>query len=81
MRPHQDMLNLTSESMTQDPERGCFGRGDDTVGNPHRITFLKIEFFEFILLLKLDNQLSMSHQRVHDAGPGAGTFMSCICHY
>ena len=33
------------------------GRGDDTVGNPHRAQNYKFEFFELILLLKLDEQL------------------------
>ena len=31
-----------------------FGRGDDTVVNTHRAQIYQFEFFEFILLLKLD---------------------------
>ena len=33
-----------------------FGRGDDTVGNPHRARISQFELFEFIPLLKLDKQ-------------------------
>ena len=33
------------------------GRGDDTVGNPHRTQIYQIELFKLILLLKLDKQL------------------------
>ena len=33
-----------------------FGRGDDTVGNPHRAQISQFELFELILLLKLDKQ-------------------------
>ena len=32
------------------------GRGDDTVGNPHRAQASQFELFEPILLLKLDKQ-------------------------
>ena len=31
-----------------------FGRGDDTVGNPHRAQVSQFELFELIVLLKLD---------------------------
>ena len=34
---------------------GCFGRGNDTVGNPHRAQICQFKLFEFILFLKLDN--------------------------
>ena len=34
-----------------------FGRGDDTVGNPHRAQISQLELFELILLSKLDEQL------------------------
>ena len=34
-----------------------FGRGDDTVGNPHRTQISQFELFELILLLKFDKQL------------------------
>ena len=33
------------------------GRGDDTVGNPHKAQFCQFELFELILLLKLNKQL------------------------
>ena len=33
------------------------GRGDDTVGNPHRTQMSQFELFELTLLLKLDEQL------------------------
>ena len=36
-----------------------FGRGDDTVGNPHRAQTCKFELFELIILLKLDIQFSI----------------------
>ena len=32
------------------------GRGDDTVGNPHRAQIAQFELFEFILVLKLGKQ-------------------------
>ena len=32
------------------------GRGDDTVGNPHRAQMFQFELFELVLLLKLDEQ-------------------------
>ena len=35
------------------------GRGDDTVGNPHRAQISQFEVFEFITLLKLDKQFSI----------------------
>ena len=38
-----------------------FGRGDDTVGNPHRAQISRFELFELILLLKLD-KLYLSQQ-------------------
>ena len=46
---------------TQRPDAGrspiaLFGRGGDTVGNPHRAQISKCELFELILLLKLCNK-------------------------
>ena len=32
------------------------GRGDDTIGNPHRVQIDQFELFEFILLLKLEER-------------------------
>ena len=34
-----------------------FGRGDDTVGNPHRAQIVQFELSELILLSTLDKQL------------------------
>ena len=41
------------------PSAARIGRGDDTVGNPHRAQISQLELFEFILLLKLDKQFSI----------------------
>ena len=38
------------------PNPPFVGRGDATVGNPHRAQICQFEFFELILLLKLDKQ-------------------------
>ena len=38
-------------------ERRLFGRGDGTLGNPHRAQNYTFESFERILFLKLDKQL------------------------
>ena len=35
------------------------GRGDDTVGNPHRTQIYKLDVFELIILSKLDKQFSI----------------------
>ena len=35
------------------------GRGDDTVGDPHRAGISQLELFELILLLKLDKYFSI----------------------
>ena len=35
---------------------GCFGSGDDAVGNPHRTQISQFELFELVLLLKLDER-------------------------
>ena len=37
-------------------EQGKSGRGDDTVGNPHRARISRFELFEPILLSKLDKR-------------------------
>ena len=39
--------------------RGEVGRGDDMVGNPHRAQIIEFELFEFIIVMKLDKQLSV----------------------
>ena len=42
------------------PERrGIIGRGDDTVGNPHRARISRFEFFEPILLLNFDKRFTV----------------------
>ena len=38
-------------------DKATIGRGDDTVGNPHRAQICQSELFELILFLKLDKQL------------------------
>ena len=50
------------------PGRGCWGgraactgRGDDTVGSPHRAQICQFELFERILLLKLDKRFPVEH--------------------
>ena len=35
------------------------GRGDETVGSPHRAQIVRFEFFELVLLLKLDKQFTV----------------------
>ena len=40
-----------------------FGRGDDTVGNPHRAQICQFELLELILLLKLDTHSLSSNSR------------------
>ena len=46
----------TETSTGQSP---LFGRGEDTVGNPHRAQIYQFELFELILLLKLDKRFSI----------------------
>ena len=41
------------------PMTAFFGRGDDTVGNPHRAQIVQFELCELILLLKFDNKFSI----------------------
>ena len=38
------------------PAQAVLGRGDDTVGNPHRAQIVQSEFFELILSSQLDKQ-------------------------
>ena len=40
-----------------------FGRGNDTVGNPHRAHNSRFEFFELVLLLRLDKQSLSTNSR------------------
>ena len=54
---------------------GCFGRGDDAIGNPHRAQFSQFELFELTISLKLDKQLpverfeaTVSQSAVHTLG-------------
>ena len=51
-----DKCKFSHESGAVEPA-AWFGRGDDTVGNPHRARISQFDFFELILLLKLDKQL------------------------
>ena len=39
--------------------RRKFGRGDDTVGDPHRAQISQFELFELLLSSKLDNEFSI----------------------
>ena len=58
-------IGLPRERCAEDDERimkllTCahpqFGRGDDTVGSPHRAEISPFELFELVLLLRLDKQ-------------------------
>ena len=56
---HQDSGGLRSSLDRQPLPRqaapcASIGRGDDTVGNPHRAQIHRFELFELILLAKLD---------------------------
>ena len=42
------------------------GRGDDTVGNPHRARISQFELFELILLLKLDERFPVEQFEAAD---------------
>ena len=48
-----------------------FGRGDDTVGNPHRAQISQFEFFELILLLKWHKQLPVEQFEANRATRGS----------
>ena len=47
---------VAGRTVEAEPRRGRFGRGDDTVGNPHRAQIFQFDLFELILLLKLHKQ-------------------------
>ena len=47
------ILNMYVEHLN----RQLLRRGDDTVGNPHRVQIHQFELFELILLFELDKQL------------------------
>ena len=51
--------------MRQEALRGkrheSFGRGDDTIGNPHRAQMSQFELFELFLLSRLGKQVSIKH--------------------
>ena len=47
---------LEPEAWILESRCALIGRGDDTVGNPHRAQMSQFELFELILLLKLDKQ-------------------------
>ena len=46
----------TASKVRAAPALPRLGRGDETVGNPHRAQISQFELFELILLLKLDKQ-------------------------
>ena len=50
----------------------CFGRGDDTVGNPHRAQISQIELFEFKLFQFESFELILLLKQGGVAGEGAG---------
>ena len=51
--------SLPPSTRTTSWATSAFGRGDDSVGNPHRAQISQFELFELILLLKLDRQFSI----------------------
>ena len=48
------LFTAVESDVVQNRMAGAFGRGDDTVGNPHRAQISKFEFFELVLFLKLN---------------------------
>ena len=49
-----------SQDFLSVPQRSAqIGRGDDTVGTPHRAQSSQFELFELILLLKVDKQITV----------------------
>ena len=55
--PLPEALRAAAAAIALIPASQRIGRGDDTVGNPHRAQIYQIELFELILLLKLYKQL------------------------
>ena len=54
-----------------------FGRGDDTVGNPHRAQMSHFELFELILLFQLDKQFPVEQIEAYNLLPkGDGRVLS-----
>ena len=51
----------------------AFGRGDDTVGDPHRAHISQFELFELIPLLKFDKQFSVEQFEASRAIRGSST--------
>ena len=71
-------------------------RGDDTVGNPHRAQTSQFELFELVLLIRLDNQLTVEQfeaivsqsaasspllKRDLESGSRANGILSLICEH
>ena len=54
-------LKKTLPLDTSGPLDLYFGRGDDTVGNPHRAQISQFDVFERIFLLKFDIRGESSH--------------------
>ena len=55
-RPSADALRRQRGDACDGPDVRALGRGDDTVGNPHRARVVHFELFELIVLLKLYKQ-------------------------
>ena len=54
LSPGERMLVLARSDPRLRASAAVIGRGDDAIGNPHRAQMSQFEFFELILLLKLD---------------------------
>ena len=59
----------------------CFGRGDDTAGNPHRAQISQFELFERVLLSKLDKQfpLELIEAAASQSTVPSPLLMPCVC--
>ena len=63
-------------SCTIKARSALFGRGDDTVGDPHRARNYRFELFELVLLLKLDKQLPVEQFEASRAIRGSSISVS-----
>ena len=55
-----------------------FGRGDDTVGNPHRGQIYQFELFELVLLPKLDKRFQVEQFEASRAIRGSSISVNSI---
>ena len=58
-----------------------FGRGDDTVGNPHRAQISQFDFFELILFSKLDKPFPVVSKLLFLCLTEASTAYMCVYIY